>query len=256
MISTQKINFVAFHVDLEKKVLKEAQNVAKAVNDDNHEENLNLMFSSVKRIYPKADLYVLTDTKSKFIQKTKSKLVRYDLDSRYPILARNKAWYQFLERTDKSTIFLDSDILINDNFDELMSLDFDIAFTFRDWEKWPINLGIIYVKNNQNKKTYKFFKDWYYQFLDLEIKQKVWGGDQDLIHSKFKMVDFSINQNFDIINNDLKIKFLICKEYNYSSEINEPMLEFPDNAKVLHFKGARKRYISECWRQMSDAPTS
>ena len=33
MISTQKINFVAFHVDLERKVLEEAQNVAKAVNE-------------------------------------------------------------------------------------------------------------------------------------------------------------------------------------------------------------------------------
>ena len=69
-------------------------------------------------------------------------------------------------------------------------------------------------------------------------------------------MDFSINQNFDIINNDLKIKFLICSEYNYSSEINEPMLEFPENAKVLHFKGARKKYISKCWQQMSEEPTS
>ena len=33
-----------------------------------------------------------------------------------------------------------------------MQMDFDIAFTFRNWEKWPINLGIIYVKNNHENK--------------------------------------------------------------------------------------------------------
>ena len=60
MISTQKINFVAFHIDINQVVLKQAQDVAKAVNNENHEDEINLMFSSVKRLYPNAQLFVLT----------------------------------------------------------------------------------------------------------------------------------------------------------------------------------------------------
>ena len=39
MISTQKINFVAFHIDINQVVLKQAQDVAKAVNNENYEDN-------------------------------------------------------------------------------------------------------------------------------------------------------------------------------------------------------------------------
>ena len=253
MISSQEINFVAFHIDIDDKVLKEAQSVAKAVSNEETENLLELMFSSVKKYYPKASLYILTDKTSKVSEYGKSTIIRYDLDKRYPILSRNKAWYQFLDRKENATIFLDSDILINDCFDDLLRTEFDIAFTFRNWKKWPINLGIIYVKNNKNNKTYNFFKDWYNQFLHLKDEQKIWGGDQDLIHEKFKDFDFSVDHHFDSKFDDYQIKFLNCSEYNYSSEMNEPMLEYPSNTKVLHFKGARKKYMKKCWEQMKNS---
>ena len=56
MISSKEINFVAFHIDIDDKVLKEAQTVAKAVNNEETENQLELMFSSVKKFYPKASL--------------------------------------------------------------------------------------------------------------------------------------------------------------------------------------------------------
>ena len=155
MISSQEINFVAFHIDIDDKVLKEAQSVAKAVNNEETENQLELMFSSVKKFYPKASLYILTDKTSKVNEYENSNVIRYDLDKRYPILSRNKAWYKFLDREENATIFLDSDILINSCFDELMATEFDIAFTYRNWKKWPINLGIVYVKNNKDKKAMK-----------------------------------------------------------------------------------------------------
>ena len=58
MISSQEINFVAFHIDIDDKVLREAQSVAKAVNNAETENQLELMFSSVKKFYPKASLYI------------------------------------------------------------------------------------------------------------------------------------------------------------------------------------------------------
>ncbi|MBT90059.1 MAG: hypothetical protein CL921_00685 [Deltaproteobacteria bacterium] len=250
MISTQKINFVAFHIDINQVVLKQAQDVAKAVNNENHEDEINLMFSSVKRLYPNAQLFVLTDQKSKHLNAKNTQIIQYELDNRFPIFSRNKAWYEFLKETEIPTIFLDSDILIQSNFDKLMQMDFDIAFTFRNWEKWPINLGIIYVKNNHENKAEKFFKDWYQQFKVMKEEQKVWGGDQDLIHIKFKDLDFSVKNNFDFVFDQYKIKFLKCNEYNYSSEINEPMYDYPINAKVLHFKGARKKYMLNCWEKI------
>ena len=56
MISSQEVNFVAFHIDIDDKVLKEAQTVAKAVNNEETENQLELMFSSVKKFYPKAQI--------------------------------------------------------------------------------------------------------------------------------------------------------------------------------------------------------
>ena len=53
MISSQEINFVAFHIDIGDKVLKEAQSVAKAVNNEETDNQLELMFSSVKKIIQK-----------------------------------------------------------------------------------------------------------------------------------------------------------------------------------------------------------
>ena len=100
----------------------------------------------------------MTDKTSKVSEYENSNVIRYDLDKRYPILSRNKAWYKFLDREENATIFLDSDILINSCFDELMETEFDIAFTFRNWKKWPINLGIVYVKNNKNKNHIIFLK--------------------------------------------------------------------------------------------------
>ena len=106
MISSQEINFVAFHIDIDDKVLKEAQSVAKAVSNEETENLLELMFSSVKKYYPKASLYILTDKTSKVSEYGKSTIIRYDLDKRYPILSRNKAWYQFLDRKGNATIFV------------------------------------------------------------------------------------------------------------------------------------------------------
>ena len=73
MISSQEINFVAFHIDIDDKVLKKAQSVAKAVNNEETENQLELMFSSVKKYYPKASLFILTDKTSKVNEYEKSK---------------------------------------------------------------------------------------------------------------------------------------------------------------------------------------
>ena len=50
MISSQEVNFVAFHIDIGDKVLKEAQSVAKAVNNEETDNQLELMFSSEGRM--------------------------------------------------------------------------------------------------------------------------------------------------------------------------------------------------------------
>ena len=40
MISSQEVNFVAFHIDIDDKVLKEAQSVAKDVNNEETENQV------------------------------------------------------------------------------------------------------------------------------------------------------------------------------------------------------------------------
>ena len=243
----KKINFVAFHVDITENTLKIAKNVAKNVESDENNQFLNMMFESVRKFNENHKLYLLTDKHTKFNTACDVNILRYDLDSNFPILSRSQSWFYFIHEYDNPTIFLDSDILILSDLSTIFDDNFDIGITYRNWDKWPVNAGIHFVNDINRDLSINFYKEWYDVFSDKYSYQSVWGGDQDAIHYMLKNINFNRKDEFYYNYKMYKLKLMHCDIYNYSSEMNEKMDIIPKNVKVMHFKGNRKKFMKNVW---------
>lgn len=138
----------------------------------------------------------------------------------------------------KKIVYLDSDMLILNNIDELFNKKHMSAVVAGSLipgrEEWKLlNSGIMVIEPKKNlgnniAKT-----------IDIVSKNKEYFGDQDLIQEYYnewyKNKELQLNHKYNVFINDLES---YCKKYNYNTKKNN------DNSiSIVHFVGEKKPWM-------------
>ena len=172
------------------------------------------------------------------------------------------SWYYFVNSKNFSdnTVFLDSDIIFNKNFEFLFDQDFLIGINAQKKTTSPLNAGVILVKNVKGVQITQHFKNMVN--IAKEIKNHkdkrfpmiensgIWGSDELVLNiylSKYKK-----NLNQFIKNSDLEIISKISEDISllsdsFSIAYKNVEKEIADYFSI-HFAGKTKiemkRYIN------------
>lgn len=139
--------------------------------------------------------------------------------------------------------FLDCDLLVINDFSGVFENQFDIAYTYREDSKWPLNGGVFFCRVNEKTK----------QFMNTftEVNDLMFFDEK--FHRPWKQKYGGINQAalgymLESGNHDCNILPLPCSTWNVCDEPYDLV-----NSKILHFKsGLRSAMFSglipECYQ--------
>ena len=152
-----------------------------------------------------------------------------------------------IEEHNEPTVYLDGDAKLCDSIDEVLSDDYDVGVTLRDFSEleneWHqehfnivkfINAGVIVFNPTQATKT--FLETWEQTTNEL-------GNDQMALNKL--LCPESYPDAYSIVRqNGVRIKFFPCKKYNFY--YFDEGLE--SDIKIMHFKGPVRRYYPFDWK--------
>ena len=158
------ITFVAFHIDIERDYIEKDTPLDRD-NFYDYQQIIGLMFKSISQSHPNCKKIILTDLTTDFsCLPSDVVLVRSAVNSQEIMLNRLALQSNFLENHDfeSDVIFIDSDILVNDNLKSLFEDNFfDLGLTIRNDNLMPINGGIIYISHRNKESVTRFFDELY-----------------------------------------------------------------------------------------------
>lgn len=242
------ISFVTFYIDVTTRTMDNIHRTTSTITVTEPHEYIRTMFASARRFHSECRQVILSDRRTVFPLHPDTDIIRYDLDAGNPMMARSMAWLDYVKEAEGHTIFLDSDILINGDLSLVFDYDFDVALTYRDEEKWPINAGINFAHGGRIGGAARFHRRWLGRFRSQHQLSSVWGGDQDALREIFSAVDFARDDAFCHDLDGIKVLFLPCSTYNFSTSMKCEMDGHYPEKKVLHFKGRRKPHLFPYWR--------
>jgi hypothetical protein len=246
------ITFVTYYVSLSRQTMDTIHQTTKTITVTEPFRFIETMFESARAFHPSCRCAILTDEATRFPFDDTLPVIRFELDDRQPMLSRSEAWPRYLAQAESHVVFLDSDILINADLEHVFAHDFDVALTYRDEKKWPINAGIQFVHESAVEQARAFYQKWLDEYRTRHREASVWGGDQDVLREMFKQVDFQRTDSFSQKQAGFRFRFLPCSSYNFSSEDEQMTGHYPQK-KVLHFKGRRKSAMLPYWQTVVEA---
>jgi hypothetical protein len=245
------ITFVCFHMDIRKDDLDSIprQWHGIVVKEERHAYIETALFSC-RAQHIGCRTVVLTDRFTPFPTDTDHEVFRCDgLDSTRLMHSRSLAWINFLQTADSHVVFLDSDILIQENLEPVFNQVFDAGLTYRQEDQWPINAGIQFFHHNRLDRGVAFLRACLHAFETHFQNFAAWGGDQDALRkvtagAAFDRSDSHLWHSPDGFN----LLMLPCARYNYSTPTGRMPGPYP-NKPVLHFKGKRKDDMIPYWER-------
>ncbi len=246
------ITFATFHIENKTGQAKAINyHLSKQLRNQYH-VLIDLMFRSAKLFHPKCRRVVLSDEESDFDYLDSSvQIFRNQFESGAPMMFnRLTSQISYVKQYGASTnlVTLDSDILINGDVEALFDEDFDIGLTYRSRDDMPINWGVMFISCRNSEKVIGFLEK------ILEVYRAKYFTSEDFWCDQYALMDVVEKERFSSRGSDwldiegVKIKLLPCEIYNHSPE-NEAQ-EFIKplvNEKIIHFKGARKRFVEDYW---------
>jgi hypothetical protein len=145
-------------------------------------------------------------------------------------------------------VFLDTDMLLNGSLAELLSEDFDVAVSWRDKSKTPINGGLIIINNTRAEQGRRFFDRLVEVYRAAYAANWSWDGDQFALRDLFGLSAAEIALEPRRDHDGIQVLFLPCETYNYAPENSRRSLRTRFVGKTLiHFKGPRKWMMPRYW---------
>mmetsp|Transcript_34317 Transcript_34317/g.75072 ORF Transcript_34317/g.75072 Transcript_34317/m.75072 type:complete len:395 (-) Transcript_34317:207-1391(-) len=138
-------------------------------NRKKSENMIKMNFESARMTHPECRLVILTDKHTPFTLTTLTpklpgppiELVRHKgLNTTEEMLSRLQARVSFLdkERGTHDLVFLDTDMLVVKNMEHVFDKVFDLAATWRQEPRMPVNGGIIFVPKDKLRQGRGFFQ--------------------------------------------------------------------------------------------------
>lgn len=242
------MEFVTFHVALGS---GDSVHPNQTLKHKEYLSMIDMMFASARLFHPDVMTTVLTDRNSSFDDLSPgTAITRFDIDPSRLMLERASAQLKHvLNGLDHHPmIVLDSDILINASLVPIFEQDFDVAVTWRQNVKMPINGGFLILNNIRPEITKRFFNRFVSLYQEKYADEAAWFGDQLALRDLMNMNPDGLEQKQIVDVDGCRVLLLPCDTYNYSPENKYKEICSKLSEKVvLHFKGERKRLMPHFW---------
>ena len=215
---------------------------------------LDLLLASLDRSMPGSRVVLLTDPTTG----TESLSTRILVDRAATVgeglmLARMRAQREYLGRAPAGPVFfLDADMLVLE--DLRAALDgCDLAVTVRNDPEMPINGGFIAVAEDGRARAAAFLDAALRIYLEEYGSQGAWWGDQRAL-ARLVGVERCRTQIGQVVDaGGARVRLLPCDRYNRSPDRSIAYLRRGRAVAIMHFKGARKRFMAPYWRAFHGA---
>ena len=255
----KNINVFVFYVDSKSSKFFYQRKADIGFKYFNELEMLVTFCQHINENFKNLNIILCTDKKTFIPNNLVINIIRLNFDQNLPMYSRNMLMKLYVRSKHfyQNTIFLDWDIILNFDLDEIFeNYNFDIGLTRRsDNKMMPINEGVIFAKYNRKNKVVSFFNKLnsiYVNFASNRILKfvygniKQWRGGQ---LSLAKIIQWKNTQNKLIINEN---EYLILDTliYNFTSinDISENDLRLK---KIVHLKGWVKNYMYEIYKVLN-----
>lgn len=239
---------------------------------------LNVFANFIKVSMPRSDIFILTDPASNFPVVPSNAVVMHipgDYSRNNLMLQRIKSYIDFLEARLSGHIgkqnqvdhfiFTDSDIAVVDDLGDVVENypDFHIGLTFRNNKDQPLNSGIILVRGTDEaiSKAKAFLEEVLEVYKSMFMKAARMLGDQLALawivknQPLFDAQRFRNPKAFVAEVHRAQVLFLPCAIYNWTPPEGAGQFHgMPEDVKVIHFKGSRKRLMMESWNFFNSHP--
>ncbi len=204
-------------------------------------------------IFPGCNVILVTDQTSPVPPNHRfSHVVRLDVGKDEPMYERVRAMAAYVNSSafTATTLFLDSDAFVGNDFREVLEQDFDVAVTFRPDPGMVLNEGVQAASRRRPEKVRAFYNGYLasYEYLaeeaDVQTRYphgiKKWRGGQLSLNSVAWDGAFpSANEIREL--DGTRILYLDCDDYNYKPGQKDGLRSLLAKP-VVHFKGGAKEF--------------
>ncbi len=158
------------------------------------------------------------------------------------ILEAQKA-YMESRYFNKDSILFSPDTLIIKPI-EFPKCDLGVTLNYLQPVKHMLNNGVIFIKPRHKDKLIKLWEDAIKICKSYPQALQEWGGDQMALQEVLVVNDWEPY--------GLKVKLLNCEDYNASITKNNPIEDkrILERARIIHFKGERKKKMAQIWNEI------
>lgn len=228
----------------------------------NPEKILDTLYRSIKKFHPKSDLILLTDATTKIAIDPSIKVIRIPMETECTDYESLKAKIYYLKHFPPKThiIFLEWDMLLQDNLSHIFESNQDVYLTVRNLYPMPFNDGFIAVRGSQASFAHtRIFFDFLLKHYNNFTTKKYWYwyGLQLILKKIFLPVFLNTRpkkiSDLTMEYKGVKIGFLDGKIYNYNSPLRL-MGKFCEGKKAVHFSKSKKISMLSYWKKYLDKP--
>ncbi|MEM1282514.1 MAG: hypothetical protein AAGG81_03070 [Chlamydiota bacterium] len=267
------ITFVTYYFEFDQKLIQELKRLffdfdqTFEVSPEDTAKYVEAMFGSVRKLHPDCRCLFVTDEKTELELPSYIDTLRVHRQSNFLQYERFNAYMKSFDviSTESHVIFLDMDIIVQENLDHIFDQNGDLFYTFQREGSgsiplkenhsivFPINNGFIAVRSGQVEKTSYFWAKILKNCLRIEDKKyHYWFGMQMVLRYYF-------SEHLETLQKQgcsatppwrckgMNIAFLDAEFYNYKP-IDASSV--PLDVKVVHFKGKSKLHMLSYWERL------
>ncbi len=255
--TTTELHFVAFHFEPSAAALAR---IPTSCRDADYRLLLATLFRSAWLFHPGAKAAILSDERTPLDSLSPQiDIIRGLVDPDRVLYSRRLAQIDYVlhHAGESPVVFLDADMIVNGDLKPVVAEEFDVALTYRDHRRTPINGGACFIKGGAEGAGRRFLERVQSIYAKKFSAEQDWWGEQRALiaavgHDRFKL------RPHDVIDVDgVRILLLPCDSYNFSPENDDHAIsrELGDK-RILHFKGERKRLMPMYWEKYLDPLSS
>ncbi len=270
------ITFVSYYIHFTDEILNRIQDVYEEISEGGKYVPISqpstiimMMFESALKHHKDARMVLITDETTEVdlpefieIHRIPRKSDMMEIES-----LQAKIWALRNLKHNGHVIFLDPDMIIRDDLEQIFHSKGDLFFTYeklylnQDLVKagaeltHPINIGFVAVRDNSKEDVAQLFGELIKQFSAFKSeKYHYWIGLQFMLKKLFykKLIENERLGTLDTLFFNyrlIKIVFLAAEKYNFAVRYS---VKIPGKAKVLHFKGVNtKKLMQDYWEMTS-----
>jgi hypothetical protein len=216
------------------------------------------LFDIARARCPECQIVLLTDEHTRFAEQSRAdRVIRFPLARDHGMFERMRLQLAYLRSpaADRDTVFLDPDIVVNDDLGRVFDSGFDIALTRRRWPypQHPFNGGVIFARRGRAAADFFAAALECYEHQTETVPglpgthdPRMWWGDQLALAGLVEWSFHGIAGNAPVMIEGARVAFLACWTHNFTplsrASLSRAALE---GICIVHFKGAAKPLMDE-----------